>query len=440
MSNPNAESLQKFYESVKMRAAGIDNAEGKQKIIIELYDKFFKTAFPKLVEKLGIVYTPVEVVDFIIHSVNDVLKDEFGRSISDENIHILDPFTGTGTFITVTSQNFTMQSVWLSSTNSSSTLIEATDIATSAGSYNFGRSKFLNLINVQYRNIAGNVMDVKGFDLVDFNNTTFFYISSPTFGCRFQDVSKLEISSCEFIRWFSESSLPTPSGFATCPMIELQANGNLNAGFGAININGCIIHPQQTQDALNISTSSTTGFGTVVANAFVTVGLTTGVILAGSTYNDTSMLKYDVASNQGLQDSRAFIFAYQTGTDAQGATTTYTDLSIATINSGTDQRFSIIGGSSLRYIGSKPLEILFNVNLTVGGVGGNNESFDFTVTKNGTQVTGVEGSIELDSGEVGPVALSGLVSLVQNDEIWVQYKSPSNDNFTLENFSIVIKE
>ena len=72
-------------------------------------------------------------------------------------------YTGTGTFITVTSQNFTMQSVWLSSTNSSSTLIEATDIATSAGSYNFGRSKFLNLINVQYRNIAGNVMDVKGF-------------------------------------------------------------------------------------------------------------------------------------------------------------------------------------------------------------------------------------------------------------------------------------
>ena len=95
-----AESLQKFYESVKMRAEGIDNAEGKQKIIIELYDKFFKTAFPKLVEKLGIVYTPVEVVDFIIHSVNDVLKEEFGRSLSDENIHILDPFTGTGTFIT----------------------------------------------------------------------------------------------------------------------------------------------------------------------------------------------------------------------------------------------------------------------------------------------------------------------------------------------------
>lgn len=94
------ETLHKFYDSVRKRAGGIDNAEGKQRIIIELYDKFFKTAFPKMVEKLGIVYTPVEVVDFIIHSVNDVLKKEFGRSISDENIHILDPFTGTGTFVT----------------------------------------------------------------------------------------------------------------------------------------------------------------------------------------------------------------------------------------------------------------------------------------------------------------------------------------------------
>jgi predicted helicase len=93
------ETLQKFYESVKMRASGIDNAEGKQRIIIELYDKFFKTAFPRMVERLGIVYTPVEVVDFIIHSVDDVLRKEFGRSLSDENVNILDPFTGTGTFI-----------------------------------------------------------------------------------------------------------------------------------------------------------------------------------------------------------------------------------------------------------------------------------------------------------------------------------------------------
>ncbi len=94
------ETLEKFYESVQMRASNIDNAEAKQRIILELYDRFFKTAFPKMVEKLGIVYTPVEVVDFIIHSVNCVLRSEFGRTISDANIHLIDPFVGTGTFIT----------------------------------------------------------------------------------------------------------------------------------------------------------------------------------------------------------------------------------------------------------------------------------------------------------------------------------------------------
>ncbi|WP_180083454.1 type ISP restriction/modification enzyme [Acinetobacter sp. YH12102] len=94
------EALQRFYDSVKMRASGIESAEGKQKIIVELYDKFFRNAFPRMTERLGIVYTPVEVVDFILHSVNDVLQQEFGKSIADEGVHVLDPFTGTGTFIT----------------------------------------------------------------------------------------------------------------------------------------------------------------------------------------------------------------------------------------------------------------------------------------------------------------------------------------------------
>lgn len=95
-----AESLEKFYASVKRRAEGIDNAEAKQKIIVELYDKFFRNAFPKMTERLGIVYTPVEVVDFIIHSVNEVLQTEFSQTLGSRGVHILDPFTGTGTFIT----------------------------------------------------------------------------------------------------------------------------------------------------------------------------------------------------------------------------------------------------------------------------------------------------------------------------------------------------
>ncbi len=94
------ENLEKFYRSVRLRAEGIDNSQAKQKIVVELYDKFFRLAFKKTTEQLGIVYTPVEVVDFIIRSVEHVLNKEFSRSLSDKNVNIIDPFTGTGTFIT----------------------------------------------------------------------------------------------------------------------------------------------------------------------------------------------------------------------------------------------------------------------------------------------------------------------------------------------------
>ena len=92
--------LEKFYASVQLRARGITDPQAKQRLIVELYDKFFRKAFPRTTEKLGIVYTPVEIVDFIIHSVNEVLQSEFGQTLGSEGVHIIDPFTGTGTFIT----------------------------------------------------------------------------------------------------------------------------------------------------------------------------------------------------------------------------------------------------------------------------------------------------------------------------------------------------
>ncbi|MEU8507143.1 DEAD/DEAH box helicase [Streptomyces brevispora] len=94
-----AKKLDSFYESVRERAEGIDNHEGRQRVIIELYDKFFKTALPKTANALGIVYTPVEIVDFILRATNQALGKHFGTSLSDTGVQIIDPFTGTGTFI-----------------------------------------------------------------------------------------------------------------------------------------------------------------------------------------------------------------------------------------------------------------------------------------------------------------------------------------------------
>ena len=91
--------LKGFYESVQTRARGIDNSKGRQSVLSDLYENFFTAAMKKDAERLGIVYTPIEVVDFILHSADDVLCQEFGRSLSDEGVHILDPFAGTGIFL-----------------------------------------------------------------------------------------------------------------------------------------------------------------------------------------------------------------------------------------------------------------------------------------------------------------------------------------------------
>ena len=92
-------SLEDFYRSVRNRTRTIKTSADRQLLIKELFEKFFKAAFPKQQEKLGIVYTPIEIVDFINQSVADLLKKEFNCSIADDGIHILDPFSGTGTFI-----------------------------------------------------------------------------------------------------------------------------------------------------------------------------------------------------------------------------------------------------------------------------------------------------------------------------------------------------
>ncbi|MFU2078653.1 DEAD/DEAH box helicase, partial [Avibacterium endocarditidis] len=100
IANAETKRLQEFYESIQLRVSNIQSPEGKQRIIKELYESFFNNAFPKMQERLGIVYTPIEVVDFILHSVEDVLQQEFNASLADDGVQILDPFTGTGTFIT----------------------------------------------------------------------------------------------------------------------------------------------------------------------------------------------------------------------------------------------------------------------------------------------------------------------------------------------------
>jgi predicted helicase len=93
-------SLEKLYQSIERRSSGILSSKSRANLINELYERFFKNAFPLITKKLGIVYTPIEIVDFILSSTNYLLKSNFNKSFNDKNIQILDPFLGTGTFLT----------------------------------------------------------------------------------------------------------------------------------------------------------------------------------------------------------------------------------------------------------------------------------------------------------------------------------------------------
>ncbi|UXU75566.1 MULTISPECIES: DEAD/DEAH box helicase [unclassified Paracoccus (in: a-proteobacteria)] len=93
------EGLQRFYDNVRERISLAKSDKSKQDIIRNLYDTFFNNAFPRMAERLGIVYTPVPVVDFILRSADVALRRHFGQSLSSDGVQILDPFTGTGTFL-----------------------------------------------------------------------------------------------------------------------------------------------------------------------------------------------------------------------------------------------------------------------------------------------------------------------------------------------------
>lgn len=152
-------TLERFYASVRRRVEGVDNADGRQRILVELYDKFFAAAFKRTVDRLGIVYTPVEVVDFILRSADAVLRDEFGYGLTEEGVHILDPFTGTGTFVVRLLQ---------------SGLIHPADLARKYG-HELHANEILLLayyiaaVNIEttYRDVAGEIVPFPGLVFAD---------------------------------------------------------------------------------------------------------------------------------------------------------------------------------------------------------------------------------------------------------------------------------
>jgi len=238
---------------------------------------------------------------------------------------------GAGDFITVTDVNFQLANLKLSSTNSTGGDVVLRAVNYNQADYNAGRNKVLTVINCQFRNCF-DVWHIEGFDLVDIQNTLVWYVQATTMGCHFKNVSKLQISSCEYVRWFDETSIPTPSGYATAAMVELLNNAG-GSGFGAVNISGSIFHPQQTQKGIAISNSATIGFGTISANTGIDIGLTTGAVTS---------IDYDIQNSTIIQANQGLINGNAKGTlsiignlnDLDTGTTNPQVLAEANINTG----------------------------------------------------------------------------------------------------------
>ena len=335
--------------------------------------------------------------------------------------------TGT-TMLTITDVDFDLEGIWLSSTITGSVLMAADNYDGAA--YNSGRLKVLTITNCQFRNCF-DIASIEGFDLVDISNTLFFYVEAPNFGLKFLNTSKIEITSCELIRWFDETSIPTPSGYSTASMIEILANGG-GSGVGAVNISGCIIHPQQTQNGINLNGGSTTSFGTIAANTFVIAGLTGGRIFlangqstATGAYSETEALTYDVFSNQGLPNSIAYGSFYDStsGTDTlTGGTTNWipVEYGAVPVAAGVQRvSFSTPGTQRglLTYNGTKSIFAQVSVSFVYNDVTGGTDEYDFGLSKNGgaTPVTGSIISTIAGGGAYFGVTLLFTDSMVTGD-------------------------
>ena len=95
----NSPTLRGLYSSVRLAASQLRSDVAKQNLIKEIYNEFFTKAFKDTADALGIVYTPVEVVDAQLHMVQRALEREFGQNLGDKGVHILDGFAGTGTYL-----------------------------------------------------------------------------------------------------------------------------------------------------------------------------------------------------------------------------------------------------------------------------------------------------------------------------------------------------
>ena len=211
-------------------------------------------------------------------------------------------------------------------------------------------------------------------------------------------------------------------------MIELKANGVDNAGFGAVSISSCIMHPQQTQKG--ISVLGTAGFATISSNAFINVGLTTGAVLD---LDINAQPSYVLETNQGVVNGTAIGETRLTGNTA--VTTIVSQDTPVQVNGGTafvtssqTRRFTGVNTGTLTY-GAKNSTNLF-VSCTVSGEteSKSDKEVSFYLAKNGVIEVDLVGTVEFKN-VIRTVSFAGTVFAEQGDifTVWAENDQDSEN-------------
>jgi hypothetical protein len=228
----------------------VSSSTGAKKITLNSNYKAFGFSGPTHVHVYDASDLPAVLVTNTTYIIHGVITTANTILVANQNTAIVGLnrdsdrliYTGNTTFIDILDADFFINNICFEATDPASLVIDARNYT--AASFNEGRNKILHITNCQFRNCY-NVCDFEGFDLIDIENTLFWYIKAPTIGVRYLNTSKIEITSCEFIRWFDETTIPTPGGWSTAAMFEIQPNG-AGVGIGAVNITSSLFHPQQT--------------------------------------------------------------------------------------------------------------------------------------------------------------------------------------------------
>jgi hypothetical protein len=327
-------------------------------------------------------------------------------------------WTGAGALFTVQEVDFTLRSLGFASTQLGANILRGTNL--DALEDNAGRDKIISINDCYFQGLAG-VMDFNGFKLIDIDNCVFRYVRATNFGLRFQDVDQLSIQNSQFFDWFSSSSPLT--GFATVPMIELEAN--TIASFTSVIIDGCYIHPQDVQKGMEVSTSSTTLYGVISNNVWGNAGLGTLSDLFPNDYSDASMVGYNISGNRGIEDSSAHMLSTLSATNSA-------DTVIATINTPVQvalgglavatesQRFSVATDGTITCSQSQTFKGKISVSISHFSPTGNDD-FRFLIKKGATIVTS-SGIVDHSGNNITSVNLNFITQINNGTafQLWVE--------------------